>query len=250
MSVGREADRVAGWASRLLHGIRGPKQNTLHDLEPYFDLTPEQFFPEPPPLTEVKRHETLVSHVTKTTSLSWRSLHAPLSASYARRHAGEYRSNLTAWARWIRPDRKPRRGCLVYVHGWLEPGSWVEETLVFPRWAKELSADIIHVSLPFHGLRNPRHALFSGEYFWTADLVRSLEGVRQAIFDTRSIVGFLRSEGYESVGVSGVSLGGSLAMILACLDPLPDYVVPIVCHLRLHEAVENAAIMWRMKNDL
>jgi pimeloyl-ACP methyl ester carboxylesterase len=139
---------------------------------------------------------------------------------------------------------------LVYVHGWLEPGSWIEEALVFPGWVRNIDIDVVHVSLPFHGRRNPRGALFSGEYFWTADLVRSVEAVRQAIHDARSMAGWLRRQGYEQVGVAGISVGGSLAMMLACLEPLPDYVVAIVAHLRLHEAVEHASILWRVKRDL
>ncbi len=40
-------------------------------------------------------------------------------------------------------------------------------------------------------------------------------------------------------------------MLLACLEPqTPDYVVPIVGHLQLADAVEHAPIFWRMKRDL
>ena len=56
--------------------------------------------------------------------------------------------------------------------------------------------------------------------------------------------------GVEEVGVTGISLGGSITMVLACLDPAPDYIVPIVSHLYLSEAVEEAPILWRMKTDL
>jgi hypothetical protein len=39
-------------------------------------------------------------------------------------------------------------------------------------------------------------------------------------------------------------------MVLACVAPTPDYIVPIVSHLQLAEAVEEAPILWRMKADL
>jgi hypothetical protein len=39
-------------------------------------------------------------------------------------------------------------------------------------------------------------------------------------------------------------------MLLACLQETPDYIVPIVAHLELGEAVETAEILWRMKGDL
>jgi dienelactone hydrolase len=173
-----------------------------------------------------------------------------LSSKYRLRHEHQYKRNLTAWARWVRPDGTQRRHCLVYVHGWLEPGSWVEENFIFPGWGRQLGADLVHVALPFHGVRNPRTSLFSGEYFWTGDLVRSLESLRQAICDARSVVAWMRGQGYEHVGVTGLSFGGSIAMMLACLEPLPDYIIAIVGHLALGEASESAEILWRAKRDL
>ncbi|HEX4476056.1 MAG TPA: alpha/beta hydrolase family protein [Polyangiaceae bacterium] len=250
MDVGRGADRIAGRLSHILHGLRGPKIDTTSDLGPYLDLAVDELFPMPPTLTSVRRHDGLASKVTRATTLSWTSSHEVLSPRYRSRHEHEYRANLTAWARWLTPDRTPRRECVVYVHGWLEPGSWVEEALVFPRWLRELDVDVVHVSLPFHGRRNPWNALFSGEFFWTADLVRSLEGIRQAIHDVRSITGWLRRQGYSRIGTSGISLGGSLVMLLACLPDPPEFIVPILCHLRLGDAIESAEILWRMKSDL
>jgi len=250
MGIGHGTDLVAGQLSRILHGLRGPKHNTVRDLEPYLDRPLSELCPEPPPLEDVRLHESLVSRALHTTTLSWRSTHRVRSPSYRVRYDRDYRAVHTAWARWLRPEGTQRRNCLIYIHGWLEPGSWVEEALIFPGWTRELEVDVVHIALPFHGRRNPRSALFSGEFFWTADLVRSFEGALQAVHDTRSLMGWLRRRGYEQVGVTGVSLGGSLAMLIGCLAPMPDYLIPIVAHLQLAEAVENASILWRMKHDL
>ena len=250
MSLGRFADIFAGAASRLLHGLRGADYDSLAELEPYLDLGPDEAFPRPAPISDMteRRGNRLLG--SATTTLSWTSGFAPLTAPYRRRHEGIYAQNLTAYARWLRPDARPRRSCLVYVHGWLEPGSWVEELTVFPRWSRELGVDVAHLALPFHGYRSPPGALFSGEYFWTADLVRSFEAIRQAVHDLRALVAWLRSQGYEHVGVTGISLGGAIVMLAACLAPTPDYLIPIVAHLELEDAVENAPILWRMKHDL
>lgn len=250
MGIGRSADIVAGRLSRLLHGLRGPRENTLPDLPQYFDLSPSEFFPTPPPLEDVEERSSIATRWHHTTTLSWQSRHEVFCPRYRTRYETEYSSNRKAWARWIKPDGEQRKECLVYVHGWLEPGSWVEELFIFPRWMRELDVDVLHVSLPFHGLRNSPGALFSGEYFWTADLVRSMEGIRQSIYDVRSAIEWLRRKGYSRVGAAGISLGGSLAMLLACLPPTPDYIVPIVGHLMLGEAVEHASILWRIRRDL
>lgn len=248
MGYGQNADKVAGALSRLLH-LRGAKQNTIGYLHQYLDLNVDQLFPKPRPISDLRVRRTLLDRAVKTSTLSWTSTHEVLCQRYRERHEGEYKKNLTAWARWVRPAGKQRNTAFVYVHGWLEPGSWAEEATLFRKWARELDVDLVHIALPFHGARKPREALFSGEFFWTADLVRSMEGVRQAVCDTRALMQWL-SERYDRVGVTGISLGGAITMLLACLDPTPDFIVPIIAHLELEAAVEQAPILWRMKQDL
>jgi len=235
--------------SRLLH-VRPAKHNTRVELERYLELPKVEMFPEPPPLTGVTPRRTLMDRVIHSSTLSWPSAHRVISPEYRLRHEREYKKNLTAWMRWVRPEGARRRRVILYVHGWLEPGSWAEEATLFRTWGRELEVDLAHVSLPFHGRRTPRRSLFSGEFFFTADFVRSVEAVRQAVCDARSAMGWLREQGYEQVGIAGLSLGGSLTMLLGCLDPAPDFIIPIISHLELAEAVEHAAIMWRMKRDL
>lgn len=250
MGYGRTIDRVVGSFSRFLH-IRPARQNTLADLEKhYLDLPIERMFPAPDRPIDVQVTRTLLDRAIRSSTVTWRSTHEVLCPLYRRRHETDYASNLSAQLRWVRPDRARRRTCLVYVHGWLEPGSWAEETTLFRTWARALDVDLAHVSLPFHGVRKPPSSLFSGEHFWTADLVRSVEGVRQAVHDARSAIAYLRGQGYERIGVSGLSLGGAVTMLLACVEPTPDFIIPIISHLQLAEAVEEAPILWRVKHDL
>jgi hypothetical protein len=251
VSLGRSVDRVIGTFSRFLH-VRSARDNTVADLGPYLDAPLDVFFPAPAVPRDVHRRRLrrLRGQGRRVESLAWHSQHVPLCPHYRARHAGEYARNQMVAARWFYPPTGPRRRALVYVHGWLEPGPWIEEAVLLPRLYDSLGVDVLHVQLPFHGSRNPQSALFHGEFFWTADLVRSLEAVRQSCIDARTLVAWLRSQGYDEVGVTGISLGGSIAMVLACLPPAPDYVVPIVCHLQLAEAVEEASIFWRMKSDL
>ena len=253
-SVGRGVDRIVGGLTHLLH-LRGAQQNTVDDLGPYLDLPAAVLVPAPVAPRDLTRKRPLVPPLSgprgsTTETLSWHSQHVPLCPHYRARHAGEYARNQRVTARWMHPRSAPRRHALVYVHGWLEPGPWIEEAVLLPKLYDALDVDVLHVQLPFHGARNPKSALFHGEFFWSADLVRSIEAVRQSCIDARTLVAWLRSEGYEEVGVTGISLGGSITMVLACVAPAPDYIVPIVSHLQLAEAVEEAPILWRMKSDL
>jgi hypothetical protein len=52
------------------------------------------------------------------------------------------------------------------------------------------------------------------------------------------------------VGAVGASFGGAFVMMMACLESHPDFIIPLLCHTRIGEAVENAAILWRVKRDL
>jgi pimeloyl-ACP methyl ester carboxylesterase len=250
-SVASSIDRVAGALSRILH-IRGDGVNTSGDLAPYLDGSTAVLFPRPAAPTDLSRQRVRSLHSRRRIleNLEWSSAHVPLSPAYLSRHLGEYSINRKVRARWQYPRSGPRSSALVYVHGWLEPGPWVEEAVLLPRLYDALGVDVLHLQLPFHGSRNPKGALFHGEFFWTADLVRSFEAVRQSCTDAGSLVAWLRAQGYSEVGVTGISMGGSIAMVLACLDPTPDYIIPIIGHLQLGDAIENAPIFWTMKRKL
>lgn len=251
MRFGEPVDRIAASLSRILHGFRGAHLDTTPDLIPYLDNGPHVLFPPPVvPRDMVRRRPWLRSKTRVVETLKWHSQHVALCPHYRARHAGEYGKNQLVTARYMHPNHGERKRALLYVHGWLEPGPWVEEAALLPRLSEELDVDILHVQLPFHGSRNPRTALFHGEFFWSADLVRSIEAVRQSVLDVRTLICWLRSRGYYEIGVTGLSLGGAITMLVACVAPLPDYVVPIIAHLKLREAVEHAPILWRMKKDL
>lgn len=248
MGYGATVDAVIGQLSRFLH-VRKTITDTSADLGPYLDASLAAIAPLPP-VPQVKRAAPLVAGSRIVETLSWRSAHVPLSPRYRARHETVYEKNQTAYARWMHPRGGRRKSVLVYVHGWLEPGSWVEEATLMPLWYRDLGVDVAHLSLPFHGRRSPRGQLFPGEWFWTADLVRSFEAVRQALTDLGQLIRYFRSYGYEEIGVSGISLGGSITMLSACVEPLPDYIVPIIAHLELVDAVESAPILSRMREDL
>jgi dienelactone hydrolase len=250
-SLAHSIDELAGALSRLLH-FRGARLNTAGDLAPYLDISKEVMFQACEPPTDIVRRRVhqLRPGGRLLDALEWPSAHRPLSPRYRTRHLGEYGVNGTARARWLYPRSGPRSAALVYVHGWLEPGPWIEEAAFLPRLYDALGVDVIHLQLPFHGSRNPKTARFHGEFFWTADLVRSFEAVRQSCIDARTLVAWLRGQGYAEIGVAGLSMGGSIAMVLACLDPTPDYIVPVIGHLQLWDAIEEASIFWSMKRNL
>ncbi len=118
-------------------------------------------------------------------------------------------------------------------------------------WATKLfGADIVHLDLPFHARRKPRSSIVHGSFYWSADLVRTIEAVRQSVMDVRTLVRWARDQGYERVGVSGVSLGGVVTMLTACAESDLDWACPLVADINLKAALENAPILGAMRRDL
>lgn len=248
MGYGDKVDSVFGKLSRVLH-VRGTKTDTSKQLGPYLDKSLDELFPAPPvPLVSRKQPGLLGD--PRMEGLSWTSGHQVLSPEYRLRHENQYAKNLQAHATWLHPKGTRRRSILLYAHIWLQTSPLLEESVALPLFSREMDVDVALVQLPFHGRRFARGQLFGGEFFWSADLVRSLEAVRQSVFDVRAAMAYFRALGYEEVGIAGISLGGSIAMLTACLDPTPDYIIPIISHLELVEAIEEAEILWRMKADL
>jgi hypothetical protein len=154
------------------------------------------------------------------------------------------------YARRIRPATAGRRPRLLYLHGYLQPETVVEELALLTTMALVLNVEVIQMQPPYHGRRAPRASRFSGEFYWTADLVRSFEALRQTLLDARTLLGWLLARDARPVGVAGLSLGGALTSSLACLDERFAFAVPLVAHMDLAALVSDAPVLTKMRHDL
>jgi len=77
----------------------------------------------------------------------------------------------------------------------------------------------LRLSLPYHDVRMPPE-LLRADYIVSANIGRTLAICRQAVLDARHGLGWLRSQGYESIGIMGTSLGSCLSMLAAAHEPL------------------------------
>jgi dienelactone hydrolase len=106
------------------------------------------------------------------------------------------------------------------------------------------------MQLPYHGRRAPKASRFSGELFWTADMVRSIEALRQTLLDARTLLGWLLAQDDRPVGVAGLSLGGTLTLTLACLEERLAFAVPLIAHMDLAALISDAPVLAKMRHDL
>jgi dienelactone hydrolase len=156
----------------------------------------------------------------------------------AQRWAGR-RANRTAHA-WVLRHPGPPRPWLVCVHG-MGMGNPLLDFPAFraARLHRDRGLNLAFPVLPLHGPRRDpggERADFPG-----FDLLDTVHGLAQSLWDVRRLIAWLRAGGAPSVGVHGISLGGCVTALVA--DHEPDLAtvvagVPVVDFpaLMLHHA--------------
>ncbi|HTM24055.1 MAG TPA: hypothetical protein VL225_02615 [Vicinamibacterales bacterium] len=104
--------------------------------------------------------------------------------------------------------------------------------LVLPQWNADPEGHVglcrllnrfgitaLRLSLPYHDDRMPPE-LTRADYIVSANVGRTAQVCRQAVLDARRAIWWLRSEGYESIGILGTSLGSCLSMLTTAHEPL------------------------------
>jgi pimeloyl-ACP methyl ester carboxylesterase len=243
-------DDLTGLVSRGLWRIARPAPNTLAHLDAYLVHSPATLFPPPAflPAVQVCPRWRLGGVVSE--DLIFRSLHEPIEPRFRQRYAREYGATHTVYARRLRRASAAARPRILYLHGYLQPETYAEELVLLAGMALRLDADVIQLQPPYHGRRTPATSRFSGELFCTADLVRSLEALRQTVLDARTLLAWLLAEDPRPVGVLGLSLGGALALTLACVEDRLAFTVALAAHMDLRALVADAPVLARMREEL
>jgi dienelactone hydrolase len=223
----------------------------LARLGVYEGLPIEKLFPAPPRVPHAERRERWRVPGFVSEDLSFPSLHEPLEPEFARRYHERRRRIHTVTARRLRPDTARDRPRLLYIHGYMQPETPIEEIALLATMSQVLGMEVVQLQPPYHGQRKPRSSRFDGELYWTADLVRSLESLRQTILDARTLLGVLQRESpRQPIGVAGLSLGGALAATLTCLEPGFAFSAPFIGHMDLGALVADAPVLGAMRADL
>ncbi len=243
-------DGIASFLGRLV--IRGGKatENTLAQLDAYRGRTTEELFPAPTTLPDVTVSRPWRVGPLESLHLKFPSGYEPISPAFRERHEDEYRRNQRVSVRWIRHTHGGPRPTLIFLHSWMQPDTALEELTLLPVLAGRLGLHVARIDLPYHGRRKPRGSRFGGEYFWTADLVRTVEAIGQSVWDTRNLVSWLLARENAPVGVMGLSLGGMMTLYTACLDSRLAFAIAVAAHLDLAGVLGDASILKRMRSEL
>ncbi|MDX0266183.1 dienelactone hydrolase-related enzyme [Sinorhizobium meliloti] len=111
-----------------------------------------------------------------------------------------------------------------------ESGSLDQALVIFHHWnastrnrqiAKFFSQrgiTVVELAMPYHFERSRPGSLYA-DYMLSSNLGRTIQSIRQAVWDGRKLIRWLKSEGYREVSVLGMSLGSWVAGLIAAHDP-------------------------------
>ena len=243
-------DDVTGALARAIQVLRPRARNTLDRLGAYEGVGLSTLFPAPDRVPEVTRTRRWRVPGIESEDLRFPSLHEPLEPAFRRYYHARRRRIQTVYARRLRPSADPQRPRLLYIHGYMQPETILEEVALLATMARMLDMEVVQLQPPYHGRRKPRGSRFDGELYWTADLVRSMESLRQTLLDARTLLAWMQSESAAPVGVAGLSLGGALAAALTCLEPGFAFSAPFIAHMDLGALIADAPVLGAMRADL
>jgi dienelactone hydrolase len=150
----------------------------------------------------------------------------------------ESRENNTAHARFFPAKTKDRgrsRKAVVVLPQWnAQPESHVEACRIF----NMIGMSALRLTLPYHLQRKPPE-LERADHLVSTNVGRTIQSMRQAVLDTRAAVAWLKSEGYEQIGILGTSVGSCIAFLTFAHEPdlaagafnhVSGYVADVVWH--------------------
>jgi len=225
-------------ASRVEHEVKAARD--LYQSRGWLEK-PDTYHLEPPPLEAPRIRDRQVRgrggrhHYEH---LSFESEYEPHAEEPGRERWLSYERNRTAHA-WVmrQPSAEPRPW-VVCIHGYQMGSPTIDIGAFDPRFlVDELGLNVVFPVLPLHGPRKMGRR--SGDGFLAGDILDSVHGEAQAMWDIRRLVSWARGQGAPAVGVHGLSLGGYNAALLASLQP------DLACAIAGIPATDFARLVWR-----
>lgn len=115
---------------------------------------------------------------------------------------------------------------VILVHGWRASKLNRLENVFLDSFI-EKGYNVYSYILPFHMERCPDTSLFSGEYFYSANVNRTLKSVQQSISDIRALISYLKEKRNDKVIVIGLSLGGLITNLLCEVEKNIDMLISL-----------------------
>ncbi|HOO55804.1 MAG TPA: alpha/beta fold hydrolase [bacterium] len=137
-----------------------------------------------------------------------------------------YKKNNIVSGRYYERHGRPDLPLVILLHGWR-----MDSYMLFDRYCRLLVKNGFNCfmpDLPYHMNRTPKQS-FAGEYTFRDDAIHTMETMRQAVFDIMSIINWANKyKNPRLIGCMGVSFGGMISGLMACVEPQLNFSVMIV----------------------
>jgi len=236
--AGLRVDRIVRRALRGLFVRRGVPFVTAAELDHSLGLlrcynapdvvaNPDRLLAPPAVLPEVttewERRTGPGVHAHLEFPTPYRPVHPSYAAEY-RRYDNLDRAHLFAWR-----HRERAPASIVVTHGWGLGVKSVHELEFGIRWLfRTLGLDVYYYVAPYHWIRKPSRARFSGELHPSPNLMRTNEAFVQTAIELRTAFGIIGEYNPAPIGMMGSSLGGYTTALLASIDDRLAFAVPIM----------------------
>lgn len=115
---------------------------------------------------------------------------------------------------------RPGQTTVICIHPWGGGNLALDERFYVADALYRRGFNVALFTMPLHGERTPKRALFSGQLFMSRHIQRQNEAFGQAVADIRLLMHWLREHtGRGPQGMLGYSLGGYVTALMAGLEP-------------------------------
>lgn len=152
------------------------------------------------------------------------SSYEPLNPAVRDSYLGHDANRRVSFQHWTHPGGP--RPTMIFIHGYFASPYWLNSLMFSLQWFYDQGLDIVLVTQPFHGARQPSPSPWSGFHFLAHGLCHANEAMLQSVFDVRTLMNHLYRTGVPAIGVSGLSLGGYITALLANADERLAFAIP------------------------
>lgn len=152
------------------------------------------------------------------------------------------------WFRVVAHEVEGARGALIFVHGLFEDNRVIYRFLIDE--LNRLGYSVYVSTLPYHYERVPPESRFSGEFFMSADLVRTVHAFQSAVAELESCQTWLREQRTCPLFTVGFSMGATVALAQAARQKQSGGIVAINPAAGISSAIWTSPLCETIRQDL
>jgi pimeloyl-ACP methyl ester carboxylesterase len=159
------------------------------------------------------------------------------------------RNNTVHGTIFLCPTESKQHPTVLVLHGWNHGGYQFLYYDRVCRWLARKRVNCVVIELPYHGHRRPTGA-HEPKNFLTDDFAANALAVRQAVSDARQTLRGLRADGFDNVGLWGISLGGWIGGLVLGLEERVRFASLTTPAARVDEIIRTLPIAAPLRQRL